>query len=72
MRMRRFIICDLPAFSIFFRIVSKTSKFSKEKLNIKLCFDFLYNFCLKQFSFEKELNEISTVHIVIHVKYPLF
>jgi len=38
-----------------------------------VCFDFLYNFCLKHFSFYDELNEIcSKMYIGLHVKYPLF
>jgi hypothetical protein len=38
-----------------------------------VCFDFLYNVCLKHFSFLKELSEIwSKIYIGIHVKYPLF
>jgi len=36
-------------------------------------FYFLYNFCLKHFSFQEELNEIwSKMNIVYHVKYSLF
>jgi hypothetical protein len=38
-----------------------------------VCFDFLYNFGLKHFSFYLELSEIwSKVYICLHVKYPLF
>ena len=38
-----------------------------------VCFDFLYNFCLKYFSFQEEMSEIwSKMHAGLHVKYPLF
>jgi hypothetical protein len=38
-----------------------------------VCFDFLYNFCLKRFSFQVELSEIwSKMYIGLHVQYPLF
>ena len=37
-----------------------------------VCFDFLYNFCLKHFSFYVELSEIwSKMYIGLHVKYRL-
>jgi hypothetical protein len=36
-------------------------------------FDFLYNVCLKHFTFQKELSEIwSKMYIGLHVKHPLF
>ena len=38
----------LPYFSIY---VTNGMVFRKELLNIKMCFDFIYNFCLKNFSF---------------------
>jgi hypothetical protein len=38
-----------------------------------VCFDFLYNSCLKYFSFSEEFSEIlSQMHIGVHVKYPSF
>ena len=38
-----------------------------------MCFDFLYNFGLKYFSSEEELNEIwSKMYIGLHVNSPLF
>jgi len=38
-----------------------------------MCFDFLYSFCLKHFSFSEEMSEIlSKMYIVLRVKYPLF
>ena len=42
-------------------------------LNRKKCFDFLYKFCQKYFSFYEELSEIlSKMYIDLHVKYRLF
>jgi len=48
--------------------------FEEKKLwTQKVCFDFLYNFCLKHFSFWEELSEIwSKMYIGLHVKYRLF
>jgi hypothetical protein len=38
-----------------------------------VCFDFLYNFCLKHFSFQEELIEIlSQMYTGLHVNHPLF
>ena len=38
-----------------------------------MCFDFLYNFCLKHFSFKEELSELwSEMYVGRHVKYQLF
>jgi len=38
-----------------------------------VCFDFLYNFCLKRFSFSQEFSEIwSKMYIGLHVNYWLF
>jgi len=38
-----------------------------------VCFDFLYNFCLKHFSFCGDVSEIpSIMYTVLHVKYLLF
>ena len=37
----------------------KRHDYLKDVLEYKMCFDFLYNFCLKHFSFQEEFNEIS-------------
>jgi hypothetical protein len=38
-----------------------------------VCFDFLYNRCLKHFSFSEELRQMWwKMYIILHVKYPLF
>ena len=38
----------------------------------KMCFDFLYNFCLKHFSLYEEFSEILLqMYIGLHVKCPL-
>jgi hypothetical protein len=37
-----------------------------------VCFDILYNFCLKNFSFQKEFSEtLSKLYTGLLVKYPL-
>ena len=39
----------------------------------EMCFDFLYKFCLKNFSFWEEMREVCLeMYIGLHVKYPLF
>ena len=37
-------------------------------IEFRICFDFLYNFCLNHFSFSEELSEINMC-IVLRVKY---
>jgi ribosome biogenesis protein Nip4 len=45
----------------------------KKVIENRMCFDFLYNFCLKQLLFYEELSEISSqIYVCPHVKYPLF
>jgi len=48
MSMRHVVICGLPRYKIFFSTLShKRHDFRKQNV----CFDFLYKFCLKRFSF---------------------
>jgi len=42
----------------FFTLPYKWHNFKKKLLNIKLCFNFLYKFCQKTFSFQEELITI--------------
>ena len=52
MQMRRIIICSLSCCTVFFYIISLTARFTKKSYwTWIVCFDFLYNFCLKHFSF---------------------
>ena len=49
-----------------------TAQFSKV-IEHKMCFDFLYNLCLKHFSHQEELSEVfSKVYAGLPVKYQLF
>ena len=60
--------------SIFPHYVTNSTIFEKKSYWISnVCFHFLYNVCVKQFSFYEELSEIlSYMEIGGHVKYPLF
>jgi hypothetical protein len=52
MRMRHIVVCSLPRSTIFFHFfVINGTNFEKCYRILNVCFDFLYNFCLKQFSF---------------------
>ena len=63
-------ICGLSGFTIFSH--GKRYNFREEVLNEKACFDFLYKFCLKYFSFSEELSEVlSYMYIRLPVKYLL-
>ena len=55
-------------------IISQTALFlRKSHWTQNVCFDFLYNFCVKHFSLYEELSEIlSEMHRDLRVKYPLF
>jgi hypothetical protein len=58
MRMRHIAICDLPHAKIFFHI-NKGHNFRKIIIEHKMCFEFLYNFCLRYFFLlSEELSEI--------------
>jgi hypothetical protein len=51
-RVRHIVICGLPNFTIFFpHYFINGTIFEKQLLNTKCVFEFLYNFCLKHFSF---------------------
>jgi len=45
-----------------------TASVSKKKWTQNVCFDFLYSFCLKHYSFQKELSEIWSKQIYIHIR----
>jgi hypothetical protein len=49
-----------PVVPYFYTLSHKRYDFRKKKKVIehKMCFDFLYNFYLKHFSFQEELSEI--------------
>ena len=61
MRMLHTVIYDLSGSTMLFDIISETAPLSKTKnlyLTQNVCFDFLYNFYLKYFSFKEEFGEI--------------
>jgi len=59
MRMRHDVACGLPALlsHTLPHYLNRTIFGGKKSLKIKY-FGFLYNFCLKHFSFQEELREI--------------
>ena len=66
-------MCHIGVFfaSKYFSTLSHKHQFRKTVR--EHCFFPLYNFCLKQFSFQEELSEVgSTMYTDIHVKYLLF
>jgi hypothetical protein len=73
MHMRHIVICGLLCSTIFFHSISNCKIFGKKVIEHKMCFDLLYNICLKHFSLlgKSERNMIK-MHIGLQVKYPLF
>ena len=50
MCMRRIVVCSQSGSTTFFYIISqKHMTFEKKVIENKMCFDFLYHFCLKYF-----------------------
>ena len=74
--MRRIILSSVvcPAVPYFTTLSRKRQDFrGVGNDEHKMCFDFIYNFCQKCFSFYEELNEIfSQTYTGLNVKYPLF
>ena len=72
-RMRRMSSVACLALPNFSTLSHKRQDFRKYFLEQEICFDFLYNYRLKHFSFRQELSEMwSQMYIGLHVKYPLF
>ena len=68
------IICSVCGCTIFFRCLIKGTIFGKKVTEREIqCYDFLYNVCLKYYSFGEELSEIlSQNYLGLHVRYSLF
>jgi hypothetical protein len=45
------VICGLSSSTALFHIIPYMTRFSQKVIKHKMCFDFLYNFCLKYLSF---------------------
>jgi len=64
------VICDFNGPKMIFKNISHTVRFlDKSYWTQNVCFDSLYNFCLKHILFEEDLSDI---YIRLHIKYPLF
>jgi len=48
-RVHHIVICDLLRSTTFFHIISYTVRFSKNLIEHKICFGFLYTICPKHF-----------------------
>jgi len=59
MRMRHIVTCDLSGSTTFFGIITLKARFKKKRVIVykNTCFNFLYNFYPKYFSFE-EVSEV--------------
>ena len=74
MRMRRILLSSVacPAVQYISTLSHKRNDFRKKKKKVieyKMCFDFLYKFCMKHVSFYEELSQIlSTMYIGLQVK----
>ena len=73
MRNSHIVIRGLPGSNIF-RITSQMTRSKKKKvIEHEMCSDFLYKFCLKNFSFYEEMSDKwSKIYFGLHVKYKLF
>ena len=75
MRMRRIVICGPTGCTVFFpHYLINGTIFEKSYWIQNVCFDFLYNFCLKHLSFWEELSEMWSkmyISLLLHVKYRL-
>ena len=66
--MLSYVAC--PALQYFSTLSHKRQDFREKH---KMCFHFLYNFCLKHFSFYEESSErLPQTYVRLHVTYPLF
>jgi len=59
-------------YNIFPHYLTNGTIFKKKVIDLKMCFDYLCNFCLKHFSFKAELSGIwSKMYIGLYVQYLL-
>jgi len=70
-RMRYIIVPLVACHSLpyFSTLSHKRHGFLKQIFHIKLCFDFIYNFHLKQFSFSKDFSHICAHVLVQGTRY---
>jgi len=60
-----------PLYDVFPHYLIKGMVFGKNDTEHRMCFDFLYKFCLIYFLFQEKIKEILLkMFIGLHVKYP--
>jgi hypothetical protein len=71
-RMHNIVICGLLHPTSFFIQRISCIFWGGGNIELKMCFDFLYKFCLEPFSLHELLRERwSKMNFVVHVKYLL-
>jgi hypothetical protein len=73
MRMRYIVTYGLPRSTIRFPHFRKNGTiFENKVIDYKnLCFDFIYNYCLKHFILRRNERDVITMSIGLHVKVPV-
>jgi hypothetical protein len=73
-RMRHIISPSVACLAVTYFSTSSHTRhdFREEGIEHEMCFDFLYNSCLKRFSFEEVGEILSQLYIGLQVNYPLF
>ena len=54
----RHIVCDLSDSTMFCDFISNDMVFGEKVAEHKVCFDFIYNLCIKHFPLYEEFSEI--------------
>jgi hypothetical protein len=69
MRMCHTVICGLPGSAVIFPHYHIRRDFRNEVLEHRMCFDFLYNFCLEHFTLRRIVRDESWMYKRRHVLF---